>query len=118
VVPLTRTVRLADPPGNLLLLAEDTGLPSDSVADVSQIVTIDQDMLRAPVGQLAVWHRAPVLDGIDLVPGRQYSAAPGQCRQPEGAPASARAKGRTAGSRVRGNDSKPKTGFPAGFNAT
>ena len=35
VVPITRTLRLADQPGNVLLHAVDSGLPSDSVANVS-----------------------------------------------------------------------------------
>lgn len=42
---LTTNLRLAEAPGNLLLTAEDTGLPRDSVVNVSQIVTLDKTFL-------------------------------------------------------------------------
>ncbi|MGH2604688.1 MAG: type II toxin-antitoxin system PemK/MazF family toxin, partial [Dehalococcoidia bacterium] len=42
VVPLTRTLSLAAAPGNVLLAAGSAGLPHDSVANVSQIITIDR----------------------------------------------------------------------------
>ena len=71
VVPLTRTLRLAGAPGNLLLTATDTGLPSDSVANVSQVVTVDRDTLQELVGQLTARHLMLVLTGINnLVLGR------------------------------------------------
>jgi mRNA interferase MazF len=70
VVPLTRNVRLAEAPGNVPLTQRETGLPSDSVANVSQIVTIDRDLLTEPVGQLSARQLALVLAGIDLVLGR------------------------------------------------
>ena len=40
-VPLTSNLRWAEAPGNVLLRARATGLPKDSVANVSQIITID-----------------------------------------------------------------------------
>jgi mRNA interferase MazF len=70
VVPLTRNLRLADAPGNVLFNARDTGLPDDSVANVSQIVTIDRSLLDALVGQIGARHLALVLGGIDVVLGR------------------------------------------------
>jgi mRNA-degrading endonuclease toxin of MazEF toxin-antitoxin module len=39
-------------PGNLALSARLTGLPKDSVANVSQIVTLDRDLLTGRVGKL------------------------------------------------------------------
>jgi mRNA interferase MazF len=70
VVPLTRSLRLAEAPGNVLLARSDTGLPGDSVANVSQIVTLDRELLTELVGQLSARHFSLVLAGIDLVLGR------------------------------------------------
>ena len=41
-VPVTTNLRWAEAPGNVLLSARVTGLPKDSVANVSQVVTIDR----------------------------------------------------------------------------
>ena len=41
-VPLTTNLRWADAPGNVLLSSGATGLPQDSVANVSAIVALDQ----------------------------------------------------------------------------
>lgn len=71
VVPLTSNLRLAAAPGNVLLDASRTGLPKDSVANVSQIVSIDRSMLTDHVGRLATPDLQLVLDGIDLVLGRE-----------------------------------------------
>jgi mRNA interferase MazF len=70
VVPLTRNLRLADAPGNVLFKARDSGLPDDSVANVSQMVTIDRSVLDEVVGQVRARQLALVLDGIDVVLGR------------------------------------------------
>lgn len=51
-VPLTSNVRWADAPGNVRLSARLTGLPKDSVANVSQIVTLDKILLAERVGKL------------------------------------------------------------------
>jgi mRNA interferase MazF len=39
---LTSNVALAGFPGNVLLTAEETGLPRDSVVNITQIVTVDK----------------------------------------------------------------------------
>jgi mRNA interferase MazF len=70
VVPLTRNLRLAEAPGNVLLARKDTGLSSDSVANVSQIVTLDRELLTELIGQLSARHLSLVLAGIELVLGR------------------------------------------------
>ena len=71
VVPLTSTLRWAAAPGNVLLVAERTGLPKDSVANVSQIVAVDRSVLSERVGHLAEAELALILAGIDLVLGRE-----------------------------------------------
>ena len=69
-VPLTSNLRLADMPGNVLLSASVTGLPKDSVANVSQPVTVDRDTLTAAVGKLPDAKLEIILYGIDVVLGR------------------------------------------------
>jgi mRNA interferase MazF len=51
-VVLTSNLRLAEAPGNVLMSASDTGLPKDSVANVSQVITIDRSFLTEKCGKL------------------------------------------------------------------
>jgi mRNA interferase MazF len=69
-IPLTSNVRLAQAPGNVLLATTSTGLPRESVANVSQIVTLDRSLLSERVGKLTRAELQVVFDGIDLVLGR------------------------------------------------
>lgn len=70
VVPLTSNLRWADAPGNVLLKARATGLPRDSVANVSQIVAVDRTALSDRVGRVSPAKLDLVLRGIDVVLGR------------------------------------------------
>jgi mRNA interferase MazF len=69
-VPLTSNLKWADAPGNVVLKAKTTGLPKDSVANVSQIVSIDRDMLTERVGKVRAQQLELVFAGLDLVLGR------------------------------------------------
>jgi mRNA interferase MazF len=69
-IPLTSNLKWADAPGNVLLDARLTGLPRDSVANVSQIVTVDRDLLIERAGKLSEKKLGLVLAGIDVVLGR------------------------------------------------
>jgi mRNA interferase MazF len=69
-VPLTSNLEWESAPGNVLLPAALTGLPIDSVANVSQIVTLDRDQLTERVGKLPASKLDLVLRGIDVVLGR------------------------------------------------
>lgn len=69
VVPLTSNLRLAEAPGNVMITKADTGLSKDSVANVSQIVTIDKEFLTEQIGQLRPQVLAQVEDGVRLVLG-------------------------------------------------
>ena len=69
-IPLTSNLRWADAPGNVLLDARLTDLPRDSVANVSQIVTVDRDMLIERAGKLSEKKLGLILAGIDVVLGR------------------------------------------------
>jgi mRNA interferase MazF len=67
---LTSNVRWAQAPGNVLLPARTTGLPKDSVANVSQIITLDRELFREEVGKLSKRQLDLVLAGIDVILGR------------------------------------------------
>lgn len=69
-VPLSSNLRWVDAPGNALLAARTTGLSKDSVANVSQIVTLDKALLAEQVGKLSATKVQLVLSGVDVVLGR------------------------------------------------
>lgn len=69
-VPISSNLALARFPGNVGLPASATGLSRDSVANVSQITTLDRSQLGERVGHLSKARVADVLTGIDLVLGR------------------------------------------------
>lgn len=66
-VVLTSNLRLAAKPGNVLLLRENTGLPKDSVANVTQIATVDEDFLDQQAGVVPLRVMAQVEAGLRLV---------------------------------------------------
>jgi mRNA interferase MazF len=51
-VVITSNTRLAQAPGNVFLPRSATGLPKDSVANVSQVITVDRSFLTERVGSL------------------------------------------------------------------
>lgn len=69
-VPLTSNRKWADAPGNVELSAKSTGLAKDSVVNVSQIVTLDRDVLTERVGRISKRQLMLVFAGLDLVLGR------------------------------------------------
>jgi mRNA interferase MazF len=69
-VPLTSNLRWADAPGNVLLPASASGLSKDSVANASQIVSLDRGILTERVGKLGPKRLAQLLSGIDVILGR------------------------------------------------
>jgi mRNA interferase MazF len=69
-VPLTSNLNWADAPGNVLLKATATGLDRDSVANVSQIVTVDKTMLTERVGKIPERKLELLLAGIGVALGR------------------------------------------------
>jgi mRNA interferase MazF len=70
VVPLTSNLRWAAAPGNVRLTARMTGLARDSVANVSQILTVDRAVLRERAGKLTAAKVDLVLNGVEVVLGR------------------------------------------------
>ncbi len=69
-VPLTSNLRWAEALGNVLLSAEATGLRKDSVANVSQVITLDRALLEERVGRISQAKIGLLLAGIDIVLGR------------------------------------------------
>ncbi|MBX3140501.1 MAG: type II toxin-antitoxin system PemK/MazF family toxin [Trueperaceae bacterium] len=66
-VVLTSNLALLDAPGNVLIEAGGAGLPKDSVANVSQVVTLDRDYLIERVGRVDPDLLAGVDAGLRLV---------------------------------------------------
>ena len=69
-VPLTSNLHWEDAPGNVFLSSNLTSLSKDSVANVSQIITIDRQALTEPIGKLPSKKTELILSGIDVVLGR------------------------------------------------
>lgn len=69
-VPLTSNLKWASAPGNVGLSARATGLPKESVANVSLIVALDKRQLTDRVGKLPPSQLELVLAGIDILLGR------------------------------------------------
>jgi len=55
VVVITSNLKLTGAPGNVLLPQNATGLPKDSVANISQVLTIDTSFLTEKVGDLPTY---------------------------------------------------------------
>ncbi len=69
VIAITSNMRLAHAPGNVSLPKTKTGLSKDSVANVSQISTLDKDSLTEAIGVLDKLTLHQVDEGVTLVLG-------------------------------------------------
>jgi len=67
IVAITSNTRLAGAPGNVLLSRRDTRLRRDSVANVSQMLTVDKTFLVERVSVLPTRVRERVEAGLRLV---------------------------------------------------
>lgn len=67
VVALTSNLRLAAAPGNVLCRSRQTGLPRDSVINVSQILTLDKGFLTDRIRMLSPELFRKVEEGLRLV---------------------------------------------------
>jgi mRNA interferase MazF len=70
-VPLTTNLKWALMPGNVHLTASVTGLPKNSVANVSQILTIDKALLTKRAGRLPGAKLELIFTGIEVVLARR-----------------------------------------------
>jgi mRNA interferase MazF len=64
---ITSNLRLAEAPGNVLVPAAEAGLPKDSVVNVSQIATMDRELLATKCGRLPASVMRSVDEGLRLV---------------------------------------------------
>ena len=66
-VPMTSNLKWANAPGNVLLKGNLTGLPKDSVANLSLNVSLDKEQLTERSGKLPRRELEVDLSGIDVV---------------------------------------------------
>jgi mRNA interferase MazF len=66
---VTSNTALAAMPGNVFLPAAATGLPRDSVINVTALVTVDKDELDEPIGQVPDYLMQDVDRGLRQVLG-------------------------------------------------
>lgn len=67
IVVITSNTQLAEAPGNTLLQSKATGLSKDSVANVSQIFTVDKKFLVERIGMLPEPLQEKVDEGLRTV---------------------------------------------------
>ncbi len=67
VVIITSNVQLAEAPGNVLLPCAVSGLSRDSVANVSQIFTVDKTFLAERIGALPDYLQEEVDEGLRTI---------------------------------------------------
>ena len=67
VAIISSNLRLADAPGNVFLPSKLSGLPKDSVVNVSQVLTLDRSFLADEVDRLPGRLVAQVDAGLRLV---------------------------------------------------
>jgi mRNA interferase MazF len=63
---LTSNLKLANAPGNVVLPKNMTGLSKDSIANVSQIITIDRHFLTDRIGNLPASIMRRIDNGLRL----------------------------------------------------
>ena len=69
-VAVTSRRKWASAPGNVALSAVETGLDRDSVANISQIITLDRKQLEQFAAQVPDNKLAKILDGVSRLIGR------------------------------------------------
>ncbi len=69
-VPLTSNLRWTNAPGNVVLSARLTGLPKDSVANSTQILSLDKELLIERAGKVPPAKLQLILSALDVVLGR------------------------------------------------
>ena len=67
VIAITSQLKYAELPGNVRLRKGEAGLPRASVVNVTQIATVDRDLLGPRLGALTGARLAQVWAGVRLV---------------------------------------------------
>jgi len=68
-VVLSTNLRLVEAPGNVLIPAKTSGLRKDSVANVSQVITIDREFLIELAGRVRGQFLKDVENGLRVILG-------------------------------------------------
>ena len=67
VVAITSTLKFGELPGNLILQKGEANLPKRSVANLTQIKTVDKHSLKEKIGSLTQKRMADVYEGMKLI---------------------------------------------------
>lgn len=67
VCSVTSNLNIASAPGNVILKKGDGGLKKDSVANISQIITVDKSDLNEKIGRLSQLTVNRIIEGIRLL---------------------------------------------------
>jgi mRNA interferase MazF len=67
VAIVTANTQLAKAPGNVFLPCEASGLPRDSVINISQILTLDKAFLVERIGSLPDYLQEEVDEGLRII---------------------------------------------------
>ncbi|AFY36295.1 type II toxin-antitoxin system PemK/MazF family toxin [Calothrix sp. PCC 7507] len=67
VVIITSNIQLAEAPGNVLLSKGSSGLSRDSVANISQIFTVDKTFLVERIGSLPDYLQEEIDEGLRTI---------------------------------------------------
>ncbi|MCC7201999.1 MAG: type II toxin-antitoxin system PemK/MazF family toxin [Nitrospirae bacterium] len=67
VCALTSNLKLAEAPGNVLLKKGDANLPKDSVANISQVLTVNKSDLGEKIGSLSQSRIRQIVEGFKLL---------------------------------------------------
>jgi mRNA interferase MazF len=70
-VVLTSNLKWAQAPGNIALTSRMTGLPKESVANVTQLVTLDRQALLEKTGKIPKTKLQLLFSGLDIVLDRR-----------------------------------------------
>lgn len=72
IIPMTRNLALAGAPGNVSCNKRQTGLPSRSVANVSQLTVVNRARLLEKVGAVPGTLLRQIEEGLQLVLGMRH----------------------------------------------
>lgn len=73
VVVVTSTTQLAALPGNVSVPSGVSGLPNDSVVNVTQVATVDRGVLEERIGALPDWLMVQVDAGLQRALGLAHT---------------------------------------------
>jgi mRNA interferase MazF len=73
VVVVSSTTQLAGVPGNVAVPSDISGLPNDSVVNVTQVATVDRAALEERIGALPDWLMMQIDAGLQRALGLRIS---------------------------------------------